>query len=295
MEELIITRNSSSIKGLGFMLIAAFLFAVMVLLIKILGPSFRVWDIAMYRLGGGTILLLTIFGWNRQLFRPHRPRLLLLRGMIGTMAFISITFAIRSIPLSTAMVFFYSFPAFAAVFAPLIFGDRISLKDVLCILAALIGVAVLFDFKMAGSLFGQIMALISAIFAGFTVALIRELRKTHGAVVIYFYFCLIGAIVSFGPYMVNPQIPGHTRDWLIVVGILFTATGGQLLMNQGFRYCKSWEGGLFLSSELIFTSIFGILLLYEPATWRFWAGGLMILVSAAALNIKAPQPTQRVS
>jgi drug/metabolite transporter (DMT)-like permease len=55
-------------------------------------------------------------------------------------------------------------------------------------------------------------------------------------------------------------------------------------MNQGFRYCKSWEGGLFLMAEVIFTAILGILYLGEPMTWRFWLGGFLVLASAIALN-----------
>jgi hypothetical protein len=50
-------------------------------------------------------------------------------------------------------------------------------------------------------------------------------------------------------------------------------------MNMGFRYCKSWEGGLFLTSEMVFTSLFGIFFLHELVTWRFLGGGLLILAS----------------
>jgi len=55
-------------------------------------------------------------------------------------------------------------------------------------------------------------------------------------------------------------------------------------MNQGFFYCRAWEGGVFMSSEVIFTAAAGILFLGDPAPWRFWVGGLMILISVIALN-----------
>jgi drug/metabolite transporter (DMT)-like permease len=67
-------------------------------------------------------------------------------------------------------------------------------------------------------------------------------------------------------------------------GIVCSALAAQLLMNQGFRYCKSWEGGLFLMAEVVFTSILGILFLGEPVTWRFVTGGFLVLGSAIALN-----------
>ncbi|MBN1277107.1 MAG: hypothetical protein JXA35_06415, partial [Deltaproteobacteria bacterium] len=58
----------------------------------------------------------------------------------------------------------------------------------------------------------------------------------------------------------------------------------QLLMNQGFFYCRGWEGGVFMSSEVIFTAMVGIIFLGDPTAPSFWIGGLMIFASIVALN-----------
>ena len=276
--------SGDTARGFSLMLGSAFLFAILGLLIKLLGPNYRVWDIAMYRFGGGVIVLYGLFGWQQNLFKPRNPKMMLVRGITGSCAFIALVLAIRLIPLSTTMVFFYSYPAFAAVFSPLLFGERISVGEIVSVVLAILGVAILFDFQFEGGIFGQLMALTGAVFAGLTVALIKKLRETHGSVIIYFYFCLIGTAIAIGPFSVNPQYPTVTPEWFIVGGIIFTSIVAQLLMNQGFRYCKSWEGGLFMTSELIFVSIFGILFLEEPVTWRFWTGGMLILISAAGSN-----------
>lgn len=278
------SSSSNTAKGFFLMLGSAFLFAVLGVLIKLLGPDYRVWDIAIFRFGGGVIVLYGLFGWQQNLIKPRNPKMMLFRGLTGSCAFIALVLAIRHIPLSTTMVLFYSYPAFAAMFSPLLFGDRISGGEVISIGLAIIGVAVLLDFRFEGGVFGQLMALTSAVFAGLTVALIKKLRETHGSVIIYFYFCVIGTAISIGPFSINPQLPRVGLEWLIVGGILFTSILAQLLMNQGFRYCKSWEGGLFMTSELIFVTIFGILFLGEPMTWRFWTGGVLILSSAVGFN-----------
>ncbi|MDM8553419.1 DMT family transporter [Desulfococcaceae bacterium HSG7] len=286
MTERKIIVSHATAKGPMFMFGSAFLFAILGLLIKMMGPDYRVWDIAMYRLGGGGIVLLALFGWKQNLFKPQNPKLIIIRGMTGTIAFLALVTAIRNLPFSTAMVFFYSFPAFAAIFSPLLFGEKITLYEVVCLIAALIGIGVLFDFHIQGTLFGQFMGVVGAIFAGLTVSMIKKLRPTHSSVIIYFYFCLIGTIVCFWPYMSAPRIPTAASDWLIVAGILITSVGAQLLMNMGFRYCKSWEGGLFMTSELIFSTIIGILFLGEIASWRFWIGGLLIFGSVAAFKLQ---------
>ena len=268
------------------MLGSALLFSVLGLLIKILGPEYRLWDIAVYRLLGGAFVLWAIFGWQQNLFKPAYPKLMLIRGITGTAAFLCLVTAIRSIPFSTAMALFYAFPAFAAILSPLLFGERISFYEVVCLLVALIGVGVLFDLQIEGSRFGLAMGVLAAVLAGLTVALIKKLRDTNGSVIIYFYLCLVGSVVCLGPYLAAPRLPNNLRDWLIVAGILVTSIVAQLLMNHGFKYCKSWEGGLFMTSELIFTALLGIFLLYEKASHRFWIGAALILISAVAFQLQ---------
>ena len=43
-----------------------------------------------------------------------------------------------------------------------------------------------------------------------------------------------------------------------------------------------------MTTELVFTSLLGILLLHEQVTWRFWLGGLLILGSVMALQMSGP-------
>ena len=112
-----------------------------------------------------------------------------------------------------------------------------------------------------------------------------RLRDNHGSVVIYFNFCLVGTAVSLIPFILAPRLPHTALDWLLITGIIAISVAAQLLMHHGFRYCRSWEGGLLMTSELIYASIFGIIFLSEPATWRFWVGGLMIIASAVTMNI----------
>ena len=276
--------NHAALAGPLLMFTAAFLFAVLGGLIKALGPSFRVWDIAFYRFGCGLVILLAAFGWRKNPFSGHNTRLLIIRGITGCAAFLSLVIAIRLIPISTAMVLFYSFPAFAALLSPLIFREAITKAEIVCVFIALCGVAVLFDFSLEVAMFGQVMAVVAGFFAGLTVAIIKKLRDKNGSVTIYLYFCLLGTVITLPSYMAAPQIPTIRIEWLIVGGIVFTSIFAQLIMNQGFKYCKSWEGGLFLTSELIFTSIIGIVLFCEIVTWHFWVGSFLIFASAVLLN-----------
>ena len=269
------------------MLASAFLFSGLDGLIKLLGPGFRVWDIAFYRFGVGLAILIGILGWKRNLFKTHNLKLMIVRGITGTTAFLLLVIAIRQIPISTAMVLFFSFPAFAALFSFLIFGERISLGHIGCIAGALIGAAILFDYQISDNLWGQAAGLTSGIFAGLTVCFIKKLKETNGAPEIYLYFCLLGALITFPAFISNPQLPQSGIEWLMIGSIVLTALAAQLLMNQGFQYCKSWEGGLILTSEVVFTALLGIFFLGEILTWRFGIGSLLIVGSAICSNFAA--------
>jgi drug/metabolite transporter (DMT)-like permease len=143
-------NHLADVAGPLFMLSSALLFTVLNLIIKLLDPRFRVWDIGFYRFAGGLILILLIFGRHANPYRGRPIWLLLLRGCTGTMAFLALISAIRLLPISTAMVIFYTFPAMAAGFARLIYGERISAMALACIAATIVGVAVFFNFRLEG-------------------------------------------------------------------------------------------------------------------------------------------------
>ncbi len=277
-------RLDAAVAGPLFMLAAALLFTVLNLLIKQLGSDFTIWHIGFYRFFGGVVVLLVVFGRHGNPYRGHNIRLLIIRGFTGSAAFLSIITAIRLLPVSTALVIFYAFPAFSAIFAFLIYGERITRAEIGCIAVVIAGIGVLLDVRMDGHLFGQLMALVGSAFAGLTVTLIRSLREKNGPVIIYLYFCTMGMLVTLPRFVMAPLLPATGMEWAMALGIIFSSVTAQLLMNQGFFYCKGWEGGVFMSSEVVFTAIVGITFLGDPVAWRFWIGGLLIFGSAVALN-----------
>ncbi|MBI9088223.1 MAG: DMT family transporter [Desulfobacterium sp.] len=273
-----------SVAGPIFMLSAALLFTLMNVLVKLLPPAYTVWHITFIRCAGGMAVLLMILGPRGNPFKGDRIPLLMIRGCTGSIAFFAWITAMRQLPLSTAIVIFYAFPAFAAVFAFLIYKERIGLREAGCIGLVIIGVSILFDFHLAGGLVGQCLAVVAGAFAGLTVTLVRSLRKNNGPVVIYLYFCLMGTLATTPKFIMDPIVPATMGEWAISMGIVLSSVTAQILMNQGFFYCRGFEGAVFMSSEVVFAAIIGILFFCDPVSWRFWAGSMLILGSVFALN-----------
>ncbi len=158
------------------------------------------------------------------------------------------------------------------------------MRQIGCVTLLIVGIAVLFDFNFTGKTYGQIMAISGAMFAGLTVTLIRSLRAKNGPAVIYLYFCTMGTLLTLPAFIMNPLYPASVLEWVMIFGIIFTALFAQLVMNQGFFFCKGWEGGVYMSSETVFTAVVGITFLNDPAGWRFFVGALLILGSGLALS-----------
>jgi drug/metabolite transporter (DMT)-like permease len=114
----------------------------------------------------------------------------------GTTAFFFGVAALQQISLATVIVYFFCFPAFAALFSGLLFKERIPPGELGCVVLALCGVGILFDADLGQGVWGQVMALLAGMFAGLTVALIKRLRADNGPVGLYFYLCICGCAAA---------------------------------------------------------------------------------------------------
>ncbi len=275
----------SAVAGPMFMVLSAAFFTAMNLLLKQAVADFSVWDIGFYRFGGGLVVLTALFSRRGNPFRSPDIRLLFIRGATGSIAFLCFIVSVRRLPVSTALMLLYAFPAFAALFSSWLYREKVTATAWLCVAAVLTGVALLVDPTSGGDLPGTLAGIVSAVFAGLTVAIIRRLKQSNGSVVIYLYFCVVGTLTTLPGFLHAPAFPADSTQLLVCGGIVVTSILGQITMNHGFGYCRSWEGGLYLTSEVVLTSLAGVILLGDAVGWRFFAGGALILGSAVAIQV----------
>jgi drug/metabolite transporter (DMT)-like permease len=277
-------QMEARLAGPLFMISAAILFTLMSSIIKLMPEAYTIWHIGFFRCLGGMLVLLTLFGRGKNPYKGHNTPLLILRGCTGAIGFFAVVTALRILPISTAIVLFYSYPVFAALFGFLIYKEKLNLSQAACIVVLAAGVGILFDFRLTGSAYGQMMAIIGAVFIGLTVTLIRSLREKNGPMVIYLYFCTMGTLVTLPKFIITPILPASAVEWAMILGIVLSSLTAQLLMNQGFFFCRGFEGSVYMSCETVFTAIVGIVFLSDPVSWRFFAGGVLIVGSGLALH-----------
>ena len=272
------------ISGLGLMLLSALIFSFTDIFIKYLSSSFSAIQIAFVRFFLGGFILWPLLSSKGMSLRGNQTRILILRGFFGTLSFFFLLKSIAMIPLSNAIVLHYTFPLFAALFSFLFFKIALEKGEIILILIGLIGIYILTnpDFHSFNS--GYLFGFLSGCFGGLAMVLAHKARQTNSAFVIYFYFCLIGGMITSPFVLQNLKVPGiQNAILLVLVAVLLLI--GQVVMNHGLKFCKASEGSLILMSEVVLTGIAGFMIFKDPVTWNFLVGAILIVGSGVGLNL----------
>lgn len=270
--------------GLGLMLLAAFIFSFTDIFIKYLSSSFSPNQIAFVRFLMGGFILWPILSSRGISLRGNQTRILILRGLLGTLAFFCLLKSIAMIPLSNAIVLHYTFPLFAALFSYLLFRTSLKKGDLILIMIGLVGIYILTNPDFHSLNQGYLFGLLSGCLGGMAMVLAHKARQMNSPFIIYFYFCLIGGMITF-PFVIQSfKVPNIQHGILLVLTALMLLLG-QVLMNHGLKFCKASEGSLILMSEVVFTRIAGFLIFKDPMTWNFSAGAFLIIGSGVGLNL----------
>ncbi len=270
--------------GLGLMLLAALSFSFTDLLIKYLSSSFSPTQIAFVRFFLGGFLLWPILSSRGISLRGTQTRILILRGLFGTFSFFCLLKSIAMIPLSNAIVLHYTFPLFATIFSYLLFKISLERGEMILILIGLAGIYILTDPDFHSVNQGYLLGLLSGCLGGIAMVLAHKARQMNSPFIIYFYFCLVGGMITFPFTLQSFKVPTIQHGILLALIALMLLIG-QVLMNHGLKFCKASEGSLILMSEVVFTGIAGFLIFKDPMTWNFLVGAFLIIGSAVGLNL----------
>ncbi len=271
--------------GIAIMMEACVFFAVFDSLTKYLVNSFTTGEIVFVRFCFGAVIMFPSLLGQRLRITRKDFFLLLLRGLSGAGTFYLTLLAFQSGALSVTMVLFFTCPLWALFMGALFLEEHLTGERILCVVVAVIGIAVLINPWGEGVALSHFYGLAAGIMGGANSVMTRHLRIRHSSRVIYAFHSLVGTLVSI------PLIAGRVHVPELMDGtILFIAAAfgllGQVAMNHGFRFIQAAEGSTLLMTEAILTAIVGIILFHEPFTFTLVVGAMMILGSGIYLGLK---------
>jgi len=271
------------------MFLAAALFSVMTMTTKMLGnPAWGrpipTGEITLVRFGFGALVMAPFLFYKPARLLGTDKRGLLWRGLTGGVAVYAYFLAIRHTTLTNAVLLNLTSIVFAPLFARIVLGERMSRHAIGALVLALLGVLLVIRPKLDALRIGDLYGLVSGILAGMALTAVRRLRQEETAAAVFFYFSIVGIPVSLLAMTGQPVVVPDVVGWKLLLVMVASSVGAQVLMTYGYRYVTTAQGVLITLSQIVYSAVAGALLFAEPLTPATMVGGVFILVAGIAVT-----------
>ena len=266
-------------RGIIWLSLGAFLFAVVDVFVKSLGGRFDPLQISFFRYGLGLVFLAPVFLSLRVSgLRTNRMPLHLLRMSLAFMAQLGIFVTVMHMPLADATAFMFSKPLFTTLIAVIVLAEGVTRQRWLATVIGFLGVLILVR-PGAGSVDPYaFIAIGSALTFATANVLIRKLSTTEPTRRILFYYHIGGTILFSVPaawVWTNPI----GIEWLKLVGIAGFTTLGMFCFLRAFTVGEANAVGPAENLRLIYAALFGYFIFAEiPSIWT--AVGAAVIVGS---------------
>lgn len=254
-----ITR-SNRLKGIFFIVLSAFGFAVMSAFIKLSGDLPNIQKVFFRNLVAAIIALFLIIKHKGSFTgKKENRKLLIYRSLFGTIGVIFNYYAIDNLILSDANMLNKISPFLVVIFCALILKEKINLKQISAIIVAFIGALFIikpsFDVRVVPYLIG----FLSAVFAALAYTFVRMLGNKEEYYTIVFFFSTFSLIAVLPVFvLVYEPMTATQLLYLLLAGVF--ASLGQFGVTLAYKYAPAKEISIFDYSNIIFSAILSIFL-----------------------------------
>ena len=216
----------------------------------------------------------------------HHPLLpLVLRSVFGTVGIFANFYALSRIPIGEAMTLNKTAPFFTVFFSWLFLGERVSRRQVLCLVFAFVGAMLVMKPGFSGDdALASALALTGGLGAGLAYVCVHQLgrMKVDGALIVLF-FSAFSCLASL-PFVVADYSPMTWSQVAILLGAGVGAAIGQFGVTAAYRYAEPRSIAAFDYTNVIFTALFGFMFFSQVPDLLSVAGFAVILLAALRLR-----------
>ena len=280
----------SAMKGIVYVLMAVFLFALTDVATKYLATRFNVPMVVALRYFVNIALLLVLFAprQGRAIFRTQRTGLVVVRALALSLGSLSVGIAFTRMPVGETIAIIYLAPFAVTLLAVPLLGEKVGPVEVLAAAAGLLGVFLIV--RPGGGLdtIGVILALIGAAFTVVYHLFSRILARTETTTAMLIYTAGIGA-GFFGamlPWNWHPEaLTLLDLAMLFSLGVLGTL--GHMLFTAAYREAPASLLGPVNYVHLVWAGLLSWLVFDHVPD--FWAsiGMAMIMLAGISAALKA--------
>lgn len=287
------TQLAPNVRGAFWILLSALVFTAMTALIKVVGTTIDAIEIAFFRSAFGVAVLLPFVhykGW-RTVLKPNRLDLQIVRGITGSLALITVIYALTRIPLASVTGIGFSRTLWLILLAAIFLREKPSWQRAIATVVGFVGVWVMVQPSTEVDL-GTAAALLNAAIVAINIVLTKRMTAHDDSLTILFWGMAISTIVLSVPTMFIWRTPdGDEFLLLAIIGIGLGA--GHACLVHGLRVGDATAVMPFDYSRLLFAGIAGVLFFNEVPSVEIVFGAVLIV--AATFYIAHQESTKAVA
>jgi len=267
------------------MVLAALLFALMSVMVKLLSQSLPNAVVVFLRSSLALPLLLPhILRRGVERLRTAHLREHVVRGAVGMAAMYCFFFVIAKLGLAEALLLNYSLPLFIPLVERAWLGEPIPPGIWRPIALGMLGLVLIL--KPGLGLFQPValVGALGALFAATAQVGVRRLTLTDSVSSIVFYFSICSTLIGLGPALFTWVTP-TSRAVPSILGMVMAGTVAQLAMTRAYQLAPAAQVGPFIYGSVAFAALFDwILFSRHPDGLSSLGTGLVVAAGIFALR-----------
>lgn len=278
-----LNQISEKNKGVIFIIISSFSFAMMNVLVRLSGDLPTIQKAFFRNFIAFFIAMIILLKDGEKVEIKGRSWIdLILRSTAGTLGIFCNFYAIDHMMVSDASILNKLSPFFVILFSYVILNERLKPFQAVCVIMAFTGA--LFVIKPGVTGMPLIPALIGTsggMFAGLAYTYVRKLglNGVKGPFIVFF-FSGFSCLVSL-PYLILNYVPMSLSQIGILILTGVAASGGQFFITAAYSHAPASEISIYDYSQIIFATILSYVLLGQLSDFYSFIG--YAIITAASL------------
>ena len=291
--------TSSSIRGVGFLLLGMLIFSLQDVVVKWIGGDYPVLEIVTFRSLVALPLTLLFYRYEggRGLPTTKRHRLEYVRGLFYFLSYTTHFMGLAALSLAEIAAIKFSAPLMITFLSVVILGEKVGPRRWLALLVGFLGVLLIVRPGLDSFNMGSIFILISVLFYALATMLTRKLQTTDSSATMSYYsslvylmatFVLAPLVIAIGDFpdahpsiafLFQPWAMPSLLDWAVMSGLGFLWAGGMYFLARAYSVALASVVAPFEYLALPIHIMWGFVLWHEVPTWVTLAGASLTLPS----------------
>lgn len=251
---------SDRTKGILFLIIAAFGFAVMSMFVKFVPNTIPVTQKVLFRNAISVVVSFIMVVKNKSSFYGSKEsrKLLLARSFFGTAGMLLFFYSITQLDLGDANMLNKLSTFFLIMFSAIFLNEKVKRYQVIAIIVAFIGSLFIIKPAFNFDMLPYLTSVLAAAFAGLAYTLLRALGNKEQYYTVVLFFSSFSVIVLL-PIVLFNYVPMTVENtiYLVLAGVF--ATIGQFGTTLAYKFAPAKEISIFNYTNVIFAALISII------------------------------------